>query len=120
MATMTTLHFTGDENANRFISTNPHLVTHHHGDAAAVWRHAVDGQALFRDVRALPGFGDQKARVFVALLGKQLGVRPAGWEAVAGSYGLPGHRSVADVTDRESLDRVRTYKPEHRRADVEL
>jgi uncharacterized HhH-GPD family protein len=60
---------------------------------------------------ALPGFGAQKARIFVALLGKQLGVRPVGWEQVAGDYAAPGSfRSVADVVDAESLQRVRDFK----------
>lgn len=92
-----------------------YLVEHAHGDATAVWRHAKDGPQLLRMIRALPGFGEQKAKIFVALLGKQLGVRPPGWREVAGIYGQPGHRSVADVTDRESLDRVRTFKRERRR-----
>jgi uncharacterized HhH-GPD family protein len=60
---------------------------------------------------ALPGFGEQKAKIFVALLGKQLGVRPPGWREAAGAYGDEGaYRSVADITDSESLARVRSYK----------
>ena len=59
---------------------------------------------------ALPGFGKQKAQIFVALLAKQLGVRPAGWEAVVGAYAEPGHRSVADVVDAASLQKVRDFK----------
>jgi uncharacterized HhH-GPD family protein len=59
---------------------------------------------------ALPGFGKQKAQIFVALLAKQLGVRPEGWEAVVGDYALEGHRSVADVVDAESLQKVRDFK----------
>ena len=59
----------------------------------------------------LPGFGAQKAQIFVALLGKQLGVRPRGWRAVAGPYGdRAAYRSVADIVDAESLARVRAYK----------
>jgi uncharacterized HhH-GPD family protein len=59
---------------------------------------------------ALPGFGKQKAQIFVALLAKQAGVRPEGWEAVVGDYALEGHRSVADVVDAESLQKVRDFK----------
>ncbi len=187
MATTTTLCFTGDEKANRFLSSNPlalligivldrqvsverayaapyelaqriyteldaaaiaaepvgeiescfrrppalhrypgmmarrvhalctYVVLHHGGDAAAVWESAADARQLYRNARALPGFNEHSARVLVALLGKQLGVRPAGWEKAAGVYGLPGHRSIADVTDRDSLMRVRTYARQHTR-----
>ena len=58
----------------------------------------------------LPGFGKQKAQIFVALLAKQLGVRPDGWEEAVGDYALEGHRSVADVVDAESLQKVRDFK----------
>jgi uncharacterized HhH-GPD family protein len=68
------------------------------------------GRELLARVRALPGFGDQKARIFVALLGKQFGVRPQGWEQAAGDYATPGRRSVADVVDEQSLQEVREYK----------
>jgi uncharacterized HhH-GPD family protein len=81
------------------------------GDPAGVWRGAESGDELLRRIRALPGFGDQKARIFVALLGKQLGVRPPGWEAAAGAFGEAGSlRSVADITDPVSLAQVRAWK----------
>lgn len=87
------------------------------GEAADVWRTAADGADLLRRVKALPGFGDQKARIFVALLAKQLGIRPPGWEQAAGPYGEPGsYRSVADIVDGESLARVRRYKQEKKAA----
>ena len=83
----------------------------HGGDAAAVWEQAADGADLLRRVRALPGFGDQKAKIFVALLGKQMGVRPDGWREAAGEYGEDGvHRSAADVVDEGSLVKVRDFK----------
>ncbi len=70
------------------------------GQASAVWLDAKDGQDLYQRVKALPGFGEQKARIFVGLLGKQLGVRPPGWEAAAGKFGQPGtFMSVADIVD---------------------
>ena len=65
---------------------------------------------------ALPGFGKQKAQIFVALLAKQLGVRPDGWEAVVGDYSQEGYRSVADVVDAASLEKVRAYKKEKKAA----
>jgi uncharacterized HhH-GPD family protein len=58
----------------------------------------------------LPGFGRQKAQIFVALLAKQLGVRPEGWQDAVGAYAEPGFRSVADVVDPESLLKVRDFK----------
>ena len=64
-----------------------------------LWTEATTGKELFKRVQELPGFGKQKAQIFVALLAKQLGVRPEGWEAVAGDYALEGYRSVADVVD---------------------
>jgi uncharacterized HhH-GPD family protein len=80
-------------------------------DADALWAGADTGKELLRRVKALPGFGEQKAKIFVALLGKQLGVQPAGWREAAGAYGEGGSaRSVADVTDPDSLQRVRDFK----------
>jgi uncharacterized HhH-GPD family protein len=81
------------------------------GDAAALWTTAPSGAELLKRVSALPGFGEVKAKIFVALLGKQLGVRPSGWREAAGSFGDEGsYVSVADITDDESLSKVRSYK----------
>jgi uncharacterized HhH-GPD family protein len=81
------------------------------GDASRVWRDASDGADLRKRVAELPGFGAQKAQIFVALLGKQLGVRPAGWREAAGPFGAAGsYCSVADISDEDSLARVRAYK----------
>jgi uncharacterized HhH-GPD family protein len=81
------------------------------GDVPALWRDVPTGAELYRRIFALPGFGRQKAQIFVALLGKQLGVRPAGWREAAGGYGDDGaYRSVADIVDDESLTKVREYK----------
>ncbi|GHC35834.1 HhH-GPD-type base excision DNA repair protein [Streptomyces cinnamoneus] len=88
-----------------------YLVEHYDGDASAVWSDAADGRELLERLNALPGFGRQKAQIFLALLGKQFGVRPPGWREAAGPYGEEGsHRSVADITGPESLEQVRAYK----------
>jgi uncharacterized HhH-GPD family protein len=80
------------------------------GDVTRLWSEATTGKELLRRVQALPGFGKQKSQIFVALLAKQLGVRPEGWEAAAGDYALEGYRSVADVVDADSLQKVREFK----------
>lgn len=95
------------------------VVEHHGGDAARLWEEAADGADLLRRLKALPGFGDQKARILVALLAKQLDVRPDGWERAAGDYALEGHRSVADVRDPASLQQVREHKQALKRAKRE-
>ncbi len=88
------------------------LVEHHGGRAEAVWEDgAPDGREVLRRLQALPGFGKQKAQIFLALLGKQCGVTPQGWREAAGAYGEDGaHRSVADVVSQETLLEVRAYK----------
>jgi uncharacterized HhH-GPD family protein len=86
------------------------LVDHYDGDAARVWTEAADGADLYQRVRALPGYGDQKARIFVALLAKRMGIAPPGWETAAGSYADDTPRSVADVDSPEALQRVREFK----------
>ena len=87
------------------------LVEGYGGRAEAVWEDVADGPELLRRLEALPGFGKQKAQIFLALLGKQLGVQPPGWREAAGAYGEDGAlRSVADVTGPETLQEVRAYK----------
>lgn len=87
------------------------LLRDYDGDADAVWSTASSGAELLGRVSALPGFGPQKAKIFVALLGKQLGVRPPGWREAAGVFGAEGSfLSVADICDGESLGKVRAYK----------
>ena len=81
-----------------------------------LWTEATTGTGAFKRVQELPGFGKQKAQIFVALLAKQLGVRPEGWEAAAGDYALDGYRSVADVVDADSLQKVREYKQQKKAA----
>ena len=86
------------------------LVDRYGGDAAEVWRGAEDGAALYDRLRALPGYGDEKAKIFIAILGKRLGVAPRGWESAAAPFSDAQPRSVADVADTESLQRVREWK----------
>jgi uncharacterized HhH-GPD family protein len=86
------------------------------GHAERLWEEAATGKELLDRVMELPGFGRQKAQIFVALVAKQLGVRPDGWEAAVGAYAEPGYRSVADVVDADSLQKVRDYKSQKKAA----
>jgi uncharacterized HhH-GPD family protein len=82
-----------------------------------VWSTAANGEELLKRLRALPGFGEQKSRIFVALLAKRLGVRPRGWEDAAGRFGEKGSfLSVADITDSVTLGKVRAYKQQMKAA----
>jgi len=87
-----------------------HIVDVHGGDASKIWKKAKTGDELFANVKALPGYGDEKARIFVALLAKRMGVKPAGWEAAAKPFSDGTTRSVADIDSPESLARVREWK----------
>ena len=81
------------------------------GRAETIWTEAKDTRDLIERLKALPGFGDQKARIFAALVGKQLEVRPPGWQEAIGPYAEDGsYRSVADVVDAPSLAKVREFK----------
>ncbi|TKA11345.1 HhH-GPD-type base excision DNA repair protein [Actinacidiphila oryziradicis] len=103
--------------AKRIQQLCQYLVEHYDGDAAAVWRDVRTGKELLDRLMALPGFGKQKAQIFLALLGKQFGIRPEGWREAAGPYGEEGsYRSVADITGPESLEKVRAYKQQAKRA----
>jgi uncharacterized HhH-GPD family protein len=86
------------------------------GHAERLWTEAATGADLLKRIMELPGFGRQKAQIFTALLAKQLGVRRDGWEEVVGDYALDGHRSVADVVDPASLQKVRAFKQEKKAA----
>jgi uncharacterized HhH-GPD family protein len=97
--------------AGRVQSVCRHLVDDYGGDAAAIWTTAGSGDELFERLKELPGFGEQKARIFLALLAKRLGVRPTGWEKVAGPYGEAGtYHSVADIDSPAALVAVRENK----------
>ncbi|MEE1754226.1 HhH-GPD-type base excision DNA repair protein [Streptomyces sp. SP18CS02] len=103
--------------AKRVQQVCQYLVEHYDGDASAIWSGVTTGKELLARLQALPGFGKQKAQIFLALLGKQYGVRPKGWREAAGAYGEAGsYRSAADITGPDSLARVRAYKQEAKRA----
>jgi len=103
--------------ATRVVRLAEAVVEHHGGDAARIWRGVKDASVLHERLAALPGFGDEKASIFLALLAKQLGVRPDGWEAAAGEYALEGYRSIADVVDADSLLLVRESKQAVKQAE---
>jgi uncharacterized HhH-GPD family protein len=103
--------------AARIQTLAAHVVEAYDGRTERLWEEAGTGTDLMRRLVALPGFGKQKSQIFVALLGKQLAVRLEGWEATAGSYAEEGtFRSVADVVDGESLEKVRAFKKEQKAA----
>jgi uncharacterized HhH-GPD family protein len=91
-----------------------YLVDTYGADAAAVWRGAESGELSGRDmlrrVNALPGFGEQKAKIFCALLAKRFGITPAGWEEATAPYSDDKPRSVADIDSPEAVEQVRTWK----------
>lgn len=109
-ATPPAIHRYGRSMAGRVQALAQVVVDEYGGDTERIWTEASSGADLFDRIRALPGFGDQKAKIFTALLAKQLGVKPAGWTKVVGDYGKAGFRSVADVTDPVSLQKVRDFK----------
>ena len=103
--------------ATRIQEVAAHILAEHGGDTASLWERATSGDELLGRVQAMPGFGPQKSAIFVALLGKQLGVQPEGWQAAAGDYAQAGaYRSVADVVDADSLVKVRRFKAESKAA----
>jgi uncharacterized HhH-GPD family protein len=102
--------------ATRIQAVAREVVEQYDGDTARLWTEASTGADLVKRVMALPGFGRQKAQIFAALVAKQLGVRPDGWEQAVGDYSLEGYRSVADVVDEGSLAKVRAYKKQKKAA----
>ena len=98
--------------AGRVQSLTAEIVQTWGGDASAIWTSGdPDGAEILKRLKALPGFGEQKAKIFLALLGKQYGVTADGWRKAAGDYGTEGsYRSVADIVDPGSLTKVREFK----------
>jgi uncharacterized HhH-GPD family protein len=87
-----------------------HIVDEYDGDAEKIWKDVDDPQVLFDRIRALPGYGEEKAKIFLAILGKRLGVAPEGWEVYAVPFSDSEPRSVADIDSPENLQRVRAWK----------
>jgi uncharacterized HhH-GPD family protein len=108
------IHRYGGSMARRVHALAQDIIEKYDGDVANIWlsgRPKPDGAEVLKRLKALPGFGEQKAKIFLALLGKQRGVAPKGWREAAGSYGDRGsRRSIADVTDATSLAEVRSFK----------
>ncbi|MBB2975740.1 putative HhH-GPD family protein [Microbacterium endophyticum] len=104
--------------AGRVQSLCSAIATGWNGDAAALWtRGEPTGAEVFKRLKALPGFGDQKAKIFLALLGKQCGFSGDGWREASAPYGEDGsYRSVADITSPEALGKVREHKREMKAA----
>ncbi|MET4047667.1 MULTISPECIES: HhH-GPD-type base excision DNA repair protein [unclassified Rhodococcus (in: high G+C Gram-positive bacteria)] len=98
--------------AKRIQGLAEYLVENYDGKPDQIWRRdSPDGPEVLKRLKALPGYGDQKARIFLALLGKQMEVTPDGWRKAAGAYGDEGsRRSIADVVDEKSLLEVREFK----------
>jgi uncharacterized HhH-GPD family protein len=116
-ATPPAIHRYGRSMAGRVQQLAHVVATEYDGDGAKIWTTAASGQELYDRLRALPGWGEMKAKIFVALLGKQLGVTPKGWREAAGAYGEKNStRSVADVTSPESLQAVREFKKQAKAA----
>ena len=110
-ATPPAIHRYGRSMAGRVQEVARAVVADYGGDAERLWTEASSGADLLARIKKLPGFGEQKAKIFLALLGKQRGVTPKGWRETAGAYGDRGsRRSIADVTNSETLAEVRAFK----------
>ncbi|MGI8311267.1 HhH-GPD-type base excision DNA repair protein [Saccharopolyspora hattusasensis] len=112
------IHRYGGSMGRRVHALAQYIVENYDGRTDAIWTEGdPDGKEVLKRLKALPGFGDQKARIFLALLGKQRGVEPAGWREAAGAYGdADARRSIADVVDDQSLAEVRAWKKEQKAA----
>lgn len=119
-ATPPAIHRYGRSMARRVQDLARVVVEQYGGDASSIWTTSASATDLLKRLQALPGFGEQKARIFAALLGKQLGHRPYGWRKTIGPYAEEGStRSVADVTDAASLQKVREFKKAQKAAAKE-
>ncbi|MGW4844862.1 HhH-GPD-type base excision DNA repair protein [Nocardia brasiliensis] len=117
-ATPPAIHRYGRSMARRAQDLARYIIENYDGRTENLWKKdKPDGKEVLRRLKDLPGFGEQKAKIFLSLLGKQRGVQPAGWREAAGAYGDEGsRRSVADVTDAETLSQVREFKKQAKAA----
>lgn len=117
-ATPPAIHRYGRSMARRVQALAHAIIEDYDGDTAEIWtRDKPSAATVFRRLKALPGWGDQKCKIFIALLGKQLGVQPYGWRKTAGDYGqAKARRSIADVTGPEALQEVRAFKKQAKAA----
>ncbi|WP_069165758.1 HhH-GPD-type base excision DNA repair protein [Nocardia altamirensis] len=117
-ATPPAIHRYGRSMARRAQELARYIIENYDGRTENLWKKGKpDGKEVLRRLKELPGFGEQKAKIFLSLLGKQRGVQPEGWREAAGAYGDEGsRRSVADVTDAESLAQVREFKKQAKAA----
>jgi len=113
------IHRFGGVMARRIHAVCRILVDDYDGRAETLWERAATAQELYTTLRTLPGFGDEKAKIFVALLAKRMGVRPKGWKAVAGKFGEPTPRSVADSSSPATLAKVREWKKAQKAAKLD-
>lgn len=96
--------------AKRIQDLASYIVEHYDGDAANIWREVESGDELLSRLRKLPGYGDEKAKIFTALLAKRFGVAPTGWHEAAAPFSDETPRSVADIDGPETLAKVREWK----------
>jgi uncharacterized HhH-GPD family protein len=117
-ATPPAIHRYGRSMARRTQELARYVIERYDGDTEKIWTQGDPGGAeVLQRLKDLPGYGDQKARIFLALLGKQLGVTPKGWETAAGAYSEKGsRRSAADIVDAETLLEVRAFKKQQKAA----
>jgi uncharacterized HhH-GPD family protein len=116
-ATPPAIHRYGRSMAGRIQALARVVLDDYDGRASRIWEEAESTHDLLARLQALPGFGEQKARIFAALLGKQLGVLGEGWREAIGPYAEDGSfRSVADVVDAASLQKVRDFKKQAKAA----
>ncbi len=87
-----------------------HLVEHYDGQADKIWKGVRDAQTIHDRLRELPGYGEEKTKIFMAILAKRFGKTPTGWEEVAAPFSDDVPRSVADISSEEALHEVRKWK----------
>jgi uncharacterized HhH-GPD family protein len=95
------------------------VATTYGNDAASIWIGVADGEVVFSRLRALPGFGEEKAQIFLAMLAKRFGIRPEGWEACVGAFADAVPRTIADIDSPEALAIVREYKRRQKAAELD-